>query len=184
LEEAYREISRAKKYLNFYEKIRNEIFNRDGQLALSLRSWALKEISDMASEYIRLFEMGISRISLEEKKREVDIKCYGNRGLIDINSMSGGEQVAVALALRFAMANLMGKGRIDFVILDEPTAHLDVERRRSLLELINKLNSRLENIFLKQIIIITHDEEIFANSEVSALFKFETVNNVSKVTKL
>ncbi|MEM4177247.1 MAG: AAA family ATPase [Nitrososphaeria archaeon] len=184
LEEAYREISRAKKYLNFYEKIRSEIFNRDGQLALSLRSWALKEISDMASEYIRLFEMGISRISLEEKKREVDIKCYGNRGLIDINSMSGGEQVAVALALRFAMANLMGKGRIDFVILDEPTAHLDVERRRSLLELINKLNSRLENIFLKQIIIITHDEEIFANSEVSALFKFGTVNNVSKVTKL
>ncbi|MEM3629415.1 MAG: SMC family ATPase [Candidatus Micrarchaeia archaeon] len=183
LEEAYMEISRAKKYLNFYEKIRSEIFNRDGQLALSLRSWALKEISDMASEYIRLFEMGISRISLEEKKREVDIKCYGSRGLIDINSMSGGEQVAVALALRFAMANLMGKGRIDFVILDEPTAHLDVERRRSLVELIGRLNSRLVNMFLKQIIIITHDEEIFANSEVSALFKFQIVNNMSKVTK-
>ncbi|MEM3787059.1 MAG: AAA family ATPase, partial [Nitrososphaeria archaeon] len=84
---------------------------------------------------------------------------------------------------RFAMANLMGKGRIDFVILDEPTAHLDVERRRSLVELIGRLNSRLVNMFLKQIIIITHDEEIFANSEVSALFKFQIVNNMSKVTK-
>ncbi len=183
LEEVYKEIEKASNFLKFCEKIRAEIFNRDGVLAMSLRSWALKEISSRASEYIRLFGLGISRISIEERRRGIDIECYGSRGLTEIKSMSGGEQVAIALALRFSMADLMGKGRIDFIILDEPTAHLDVERRKSLVELISNLNHRYMGTALKQIVIITHDEDIFANSEVNALFNFQKTDNITRVSK-
>jgi len=184
LEQVYKELERARKHLSFYEKVRNDVFYRDGSLAQSLRSWALKEISERASEYIKLFEMGISRIELKEKKHDVNIECYGIRGQMDISSLSGGERVAVALALRFAMANLLGMGRIDFIILDEPTVHLDGERRRSLVELIDNLNRKHEFMNIKQIIIITHDEEIFSNSEVNALFKFRSMSEGTKVTKM
>jgi exonuclease SbcC len=174
LTQAEAKLSRASRYVKLFETIRADLFNRDGALATSLRSWALKQISSKASEYIRNFGVGISMITLQESRREVDIECYGASGTVDVASMSGGEKVAVALALRFAMASLMSKGRVDFIILDEPTAHLDVDRRKSLVKLISDFNSSPESVSLSQIIVITHDSEIFEDSEVNALFRFES----------
>src|SRR5919109_1092378 len=59
------------------EKIRSVIFNRDGMVGISLRSWALGVISQKASEYASLFNIGISRIELTEGAREIAITCYG-----------------------------------------------------------------------------------------------------------
>jgi len=174
LTQAEAKLSRASRYVKLFETIRADLFNRDGALATSLRSWALKQISSKASEYIRNFGVGLSMITLQEGRREVDIECYGASGTVDVASMSGGEKVAVALALRFAMASLMSKGRVDFIILDEPTAHLDVDRRKSLVKLISDFNSSPESVSLSQIIVITHDSEIFEDSEVNALFRFES----------
>jgi exonuclease SbcC len=112
LAQAEAKLSRASRYVKLFETIRADLFNRDGALATSLRSWALKQISSKASEYIRNFGVGLSMITLQEGRREVDIECYGASGTIDVASMSGGEKVAVALALRFAMASLMSKGRL------------------------------------------------------------------------
>ena len=177
-------LEKASKYLDFYEFLRKELYNRDGALALSLRAWALKHIADRASEYIRRFGVGLSRIELKEKKRDVTIECYGTRGILDVESMSGGERVAVALALRFGVADLMGRGRIDFIILDEPTTHLDTERRRSLVRLITEFNTQESATALRQMIVVTHDEEIFQDSEVNAIFKFEMTANGTQVSKL
>lgn len=176
-------IENASLYVHFFEKVRSEVFNRDGVLATRLRSWALKQISRTASEYIRLFGIGLSAVDMKEEKREVMIECYGGSGIVDINSMSGGEKVAIALALRFAMASLMGKGKVDFIALDEPTAHLDVERRKSLVRLITELDLEEYATSIKQIIVITHDQEIFENSDVSAIFRFEKTIEGSTVRK-
>ena len=91
--------------------------------------------------------------------------------------------MAIALALRFAMARLMGKGMVDFVALDEPTTHLDEERKRSLVRLVTAFNSAEKRISLNQIIVITHDKEIFEDSEVNAVFRFEKDAGVTTVTK-
>ena len=184
LVEAKRKIEVAAKYVQLFEKIRSNVYNRDGAVATSLRSWALKEIERRASDYVRLFSMGISSIRLEERKRVVEMACYGGSGKREVGSMSGGEKVAVALALRFAMANLMGKGRTDFIILDEPTTHLDVERRKYLVELISGLNRAQEEglTLLNQVIVITHDEEVFEGSEVNGLFRFEVTPGGSVVS--
>ncbi|MGH9993241.1 MAG: AAA family ATPase, partial [Nitrososphaera sp.] len=114
------------------DRIRSNIFNRDGPIGTSLRSWAIKVISEKASDYASLFNIGISRIELAEKTREVTITCFGRHGEIDLGSLSGGEKVAVALALRLGIAYMMGSNKLDFVILDEPTTHLDEERRKAL----------------------------------------------------
>jgi exonuclease SbcC len=165
------ELDYAAKYITILDKIRSTVFNRDGLVGLSLRSWALKTISYKASEYATMFNIGISRIDLAEKVKDVDIICYGRHGEIDMNSLSGGEKVAVALALRFAISYMMGSSKLDFIILDEPTAHLDAERRKSMVEIISQAFKDGDGP-LSQIIIITHDAEIFEDSEVDRIYRF------------
>jgi exonuclease SbcC len=165
------ELESAAELLTNLENIRSRVFSRDGPVALSLRLWALKVLSAKASEYLSMFKIGISRIELAEKARDVQIVCYGSFGDIDMNSLSGGEKVAVALALRLAIAQMVSSNKLDFIILDEPTIHLDVERRKSLVRIIS--DSFKEGLGpLSQIIIITHDAEIFEDSEVEGVYRF------------
>jgi DNA repair protein SbcC/Rad50 len=174
------ELESAVGLLDDVENIRQRVFSRDGPVALSLRSWALKVLSIKASEYLSMFNIGISRIDLAEKARDVQIVCYGTSGDIDMDSLSGGEKIAVALALRLAIAQMMSSNKLDFIILDEPTIHLDEERRKSLVRIIS--DSFKEGLGpLSQIIIITHDAEIFEDSEVDRIYRFTMSANGSVV---
>ena len=170
----------AVELLNNLEKIRSKVFNRDGPVALRLRSWVLKVLSAKASEYLSMFKIGISKIELTEKARDVQVTCYGTYGDIDMDSLSGGEKVAVALALRLAIAQMVSLNKLDFIILDEPTIHLDQERRKSLVNIISDFFK--EGLGpLSQIIIITHDAEIFEDSDVDGVFRFTMGANGSVV---
>jgi DNA repair protein SbcC/Rad50 len=165
------ELEHAAEYVNMLERIRSEVFNRDGFVGLSLRSWALKMISMKASDYASMFNIGISRIDLTEKARDVEVMCFGRHGEIDMDSLSGGEKVAVALALRLAIAYMMGSNKLDFIFLDEPTTNLDDERRKSLVKIIS--DAFREGVGpLSQIVIITHDAEIFEDSNVDNIYQF------------
>ena len=170
----------AVELLNNLEKIRSKVFNRDGPVALRLRSWVLKVLSAKASEYLSMFKIGISKIELTEKARDVQVTCYGTYGDIEMDSLSGGEKVAVALALRLAIAQMVSLNKLDFIILDEPTIHLDEERRKSLVAIISDFFK--EGLGpLSQIIIITHDAEIFEDSDVDGVFRFTMGANGSVV---
>jgi DNA repair protein SbcC/Rad50 len=165
------ELEHAAEYVNMLEHIRSEVFNRDGFVGLSLRSWALKMISMKASDYASMFNIGISRIDLTEKARDVEVICFGRHGEIDMDSLSGGEKVAVALALRLAIAYMMGSNKLDFIFLDEPTTNLDDERRKSLVKIIS--DAFREGVGpLSQIVIITHDAEIFEDSNIDNIYQF------------
>jgi exonuclease SbcC len=175
------ELEAASIYLRMIENIRLSVFNRDGFVALSLRSWALKMISMKASDYAAMFNIGISRIDLKEKIRDIEVQCFGRQGEIDMDSLSGGEKVAVALALRLGIANIMGSNKLDFVILDEPTIHLDDERRKSLVKIISEaFREGLGPI--SQTVIITHDAEIFEDSDVDTIYRFIMSSNGSLVS--
>jgi exonuclease SbcC len=174
------ELESAAELVTNLEKIRSQVFNRDGPVALSLRSWALKILSAKASELLSMFKIGISRIDLAEKARDVQIVCYGTFGDVDMDSLSGGEKVAVALALRLAIAQMLSSNKLDFIVLDEPTIHLDEERRKSLVRIVS--DSFKEGLGpLCQIIIITHDAEIFEDSEVDGVYRFTMSANGSMV---
>ena len=66
--------------------------------AKSLRSWALEVISVKASEYLEKLNTKIQRISLSEKNTKVDITCYSRNTTLELESLSGGEQVSIAFS--------------------------------------------------------------------------------------
>jgi len=176
------EIKKANFFADLLDKIRKEIYNRDGSVAMRLRLQTLKTISDKASNYIEMFGLDILRVELTEKARDVLITCYRHNGTTDMESLSGGEKVAIALALRLGMAYVMGRDKLDFIILDEPTTHLDEERRRSLVKIITEaFQSGLGP--LSQMILITHDPAIFDNANVDSMYEFEMTNEGTHLTK-
>ncbi|MDQ2684979.1 MAG: SMC family ATPase [Thermoproteota archaeon] len=177
------ELQYASSFISDLERIRTTVFNRDGIVSSSLRTRALSLISTKASEYIKVFNVGLSRITLVEKPREIKVICYGKRGEIDTVSLSGGEKVAVSLAIRMGIAFLMGASKIDFIILDEPTTNLDEERRRTFVKIISEVFSKGAGP-LNQLIIITHDEEIFENSEIEQVYRFQMTERGSVVTTI
>lgn len=177
------ELKHVGEYVMELEHIQENVYNRDGPVGKSLRSWSLEIISQKASEYLEKLNTKIQRISLSEKTRDVNISCYSRNTTLDIESLSGGEQVSVALALRLGMSHLLGASNLNFMILDEPTAHLDGERRKSLVNVLSQLTSLKEDSSM-QFIIITHDAEIFDDSSVENIYKFESNPNGTVVSRL
>ena len=171
-------------YVGELEEIQNSVYNRDGPVGKSLRSWALEVISVKASEYLEKLNTKIQRISLSEKNTKIDITCYSRNTTLELESLSGGEQVSIALALRLGMAHLLGASNLNFMILDEPTTHLDSERRKSLVNVLSQLTNIKQNGSSMQFIIITHDAEIFDDSSVENIYKFEPSQNGTIVSAL
>ena len=181
---AISELKIVKDYMSELDSIHSNIFSRDGPVATSLRSWALNAISSKASEYLILLNSKIQRIRLSEKARDISITCYSKKEELDLESLSGGEQVSVALALRLGMANLLGASNMNLMILDEPTTHLDAERKKSLVGVLSQLSNISNAQMPMQFIIITHDSEIFEDSTVEQIFKFESTEEGSKIIAL
>jgi len=180
--DAIAELKIVKEYVTNLDVIQNNVFSRDGPVATSLRSWALNAISAKASEYLALLNTKIQRIQLNEKARDISIICNSKSEELDLESLSGGEKVSVALSLRLGMANLLGASNLNLMILDEPTTHLDAERKKSLVGVLSQLSNISNSETPMQFIIITHDAEIFEDSTVEQIYKFESDEQGSKVT--
>ena len=179
------DLKKVKEYISRLEKIQTNIFSRDGSVATSLRSWALNSISVKASEYLSFLNTKIQRISLSEKARDVSITCYSKTSVFELESLSGGEKVSVALALRLGMASLLGASNLNLMILDEPTTNLDAERKKSLVRVLSQLSEISNSQSPMQFLIITHDAEIFEDSNVEQIYKFEYIDEEnSKVIAL
>ena len=120
---------------------------------------------------------------MQEKTRDVIISCNSGNTVLELDSLSGGEKVSIALALRLGMAHILGSSNLNFIIFDEPTTHLDEERRKSLVGILsNAFEANLATI--SQFVIITHDSEIFENSNVDTIYNFEATSEGTKVTAL
>jgi exonuclease SbcC len=157
----------AKKFRDFLVDVREKVYYRDGSVLKSLRSWAIKEVSRLATEHLGLFNINVDGIKLEEVKNELEIKSYQRGREVDTDRLSGGEKVAAALALRLAIGDILGARRLGFFILDEPTVHLDSDNKRRLAEVFSALSKGIT-----QVIVITHDEEVFEEAD-AILYKFE-----------
>jgi exonuclease SbcC len=184
IEKAVIELKVVKEYVSNLNEIQTNIFSRDGPVATSLRSWALNTISAKASEYLTLLNTKIQRIMLSEKTRDISIACYSKTEVLELESLSGGEKVSVALALRLGMASLLGASNLNLMILDEPTTHLDAERKKSLVGVLSQLSDISNSETRMQFLIITHDAEIFEDSTVEQIYRFESSEQGSKVTAL
>lgn len=129
-----------------------EKLNDMGKLVASRLLEKIEELSTLNFRNITGRGEEIHWINNEDESYAVYLKLSGETGKgTRFDILSGGEQVAVALSIRAAMASLFTK--TDMAIFDEPTINLDAERKVSLAENLTEI---LKN--LKQAIIITHDD--------------------------
>ena len=64
--------------------------------------------------------------------------------------------------------------------MDEPTTHLDEERRRELVKIMN--NFLRETSSLPQMIIVTHHQEL--EDLADTIYRVKKLNNISQVIEL
>jgi exonuclease SbcC len=93
---------------------------------------------------------------------------------VGINSISGGQKVALGLALRLAIGKFL-TGKAEFLILDEPTIHLDEQRRNDLVNILLSIKSKN---FVKQLIVITHDREIEDTADTIYHVEYGSVKSI------
>ena len=110
---------------------------------------------------------------------EIYWKLIVRTGRLLINSVSGGEKVVIAIIMRLAIARLLSS-QISTVIMDEPTTHLDEERRKELVDAMK--NFKKESQIIPQIIVVTHHNEL--EDIADTLFEVNIINNVSDVQEV
>ena len=96
---------------------------------------------------------------------------------MDYTDLSGGEKTAVALAYRLSLNqilnNLVGEIRTkDLLILDEPTDGFSSEQ-------LDRVRLVLDELNMKQVIIVSHEDKI--ESFVENVLRFKKVNGVSEI---
>ncbi|MCH4815430.1 MAG: SMC family ATPase [Saccharolobus sp.] len=146
--------------INKLEKIRDALGERKLQSYIIMATKQLIEnnLNDIISKFdlsIKNVEMEIMQKTSRGKGSGGNIVIYTNNGdTLPIVSLSGGERIALSIALRLAIAKAL-MSNTNFFILDEPTIHLDDQRKVYLIEII-----RAAKESVPQILVVTHDEEV------------------------
>ncbi len=166
------ELERLRDFLHALRRIRDAFSKDKSQRVLRERLAPL--ISEYTREFLECFNLEISDCVLDE---DFDVVAVKKGGEISVKAMSGGEKVAVAISLRLAIAKALS-GKITTVIMDEPTTHLDEERRRELVEILKNFFKGSSSI-LPQMIVVTHHREI--EDAADNLILIENVGGVSQV---
>jgi exonuclease SbcC len=153
LEKRAAEKKRVENFIAKLNQIR-DAYGKDG-IQKIIRAKARPLLERSTRDLFERFNLAYSDIKIDD---DYNIAVIGTSGEKDIDQISGGERVALAIALRLAIAQVLS-GKIETIIMDEPTTHLDEQRRR---ELVNILSSffREGGRIIPQMLIITHHTEI------------------------
>jgi DNA repair protein SbcC/Rad50 len=127
-----------------------ELYGKDG-IQKDLRNRSKIQIEQNTLEFFEKFNFEYSDIKLDEN---YDLTVYGPNGENTLDMMSGGEKIAIALALRLGITRTISKGNLELIMLDEPTIHLDTYRRQELIDILKKMS------IIPQMIIVTHDADM------------------------
>lgn len=146
-------------------------FGKDG-IQKTLRELFKPIIEDNTRNIFDKFDFNYSNLTLNE---DYEISIYSNQQKINIDMVSGGEKIAIALALRFGITQSISQGRVESILLDEPTIYLDNYRKNELINILKNLN------LLPQMIIVTHEDSL--KSCANNIIKISKKNGVSKVVK-
>ncbi|AMD17546.1 recombinase RecF [Methanobrevibacter sp. YE315] len=155
-------------YINLLNHIRS-LYSKNG-IQKDLRNISRPLIQKYTKEFFNEFNFNYSDLTLDE---EYDVTVYGPEGKSSMSMVSGGEKIAIALALRLGITQAMSNGELDTILLDEPTIHLDNSRKHELINLLKEMS------LLPQMIIVTHEAQL--ENAADNLIKVEKVNGISNV---
>ena len=162
------EYNNVSDYIILLNNIR-ELYSKNG-VQKDLRNMSRPLIQKYTKEFFKEFNFNYSDLTIDD---EYDVILRGPEGDSTMSMISGGEKIAIALALRLGITKAMSKGDLDTILLDEPTIHLDNERKHELINLLKEMS------VLPQMIIVTH--EIQLENAADNLIKVEKENGISKV---
>ena len=154
------------KLLNLFR----DLYGKDG-IQKELRNKSRPLIEQNTKEFFEKFNFEYSDITLDE---DYNIDVYGPVGKTTLDMISGGERIAVALALRLGITKALSGGSLELIMLDEPTIHLDTYRRSELIDILKRMS------IIPQMIIVTHDADLEEAAE--NIIKVEKIEGISKVT--
>ena len=177
LQEKVKEVEKSRRAKERLEKLRKVL--SEGMLQSYLISTLKGRIENNLNDIVSMFDISYTRILVNMTQTKtlsgkVELTALNQSGQqLSIGMLSGGEKIAVALALRLAIARAL-TGEIGFMILDEPTVHLDSMRRAELLSVIRESMN-----VVPQIIVVTHDDEVLRIADY--VIRVEKVGESSRV---
>ena len=156
-------------YIDLLNHIRT-LYSKNG-IQKELRNRSRPVIQKHTKDFFDEFNFNYSDLTLDE---DYEVTVFGPEGEASMSMVSGGEKIAIALALRLGITKVMAKGDLDTILLDEPTIHLDSFRRHELINLLKDMT------VLPQMIIVTHESQL--ENAADNLVKVEKNNGISKVS--
>ncbi len=164
----------ALKMLGYYLDVCRDVFRVAKEVK---REVALPRVERMASKLLSEMSDALGgEVRLEDGGERILVRGPSGEW-VEADVLSGGEKVLVGLALRLGLASV-GSGFASFVMLDEPTVHLDEEHRGRLTEALGSLK-----IGVDQAIVVTHDPELEDAADV--VFRVRKAGgNVSEVERV
>lgn len=162
------EYDNISQYLVLLNDIR-ELYGKNG-IQKELRNNSRPIIQKNTKKFFDDFNFNYSDLLLDE---DYNVVVRGPEGESSMSMVSGGEKIAIALALRLGITKSMAKGDLETILLDEPTIHLDDARRQELINLLKEMS------LLPQMIIVTHESQL--ESAADNLIKVEKENGISKI---
>lgn len=147
------------------------VLHRDQLPAMVARSF-IKPLNERLNHYLSMFQMPFTATINPDQS----IECLFTNGVVrSAERLSGGQKVAMGIAFRFAVYDRFAYN-LGFLVLDEPTAYLDQQRRESMLELLMNIKgySRASGL---QVIVVTHDESLMGAFDKVIEFKEPIYNS-------
>ncbi len=158
--------------------VKEKVLHKDGAPRL-LRTVYIRCAEETVRDLLERFNLEYSDVTIDEDFNILlKSPSTGGEG-IDIARLSGGERVAASLIALLALHKIISKGRLGFLILDEPTIHLDTERRRRLIDVLKEFKG---GEVIQQLIIVTHDEEV--KEAADTVYEVSRVERYSKVREV
>ena len=137
----------------------------------AVRRTFVSRITQSANDYLKRLYDGaeIQNFELTEDYQFIVTRAGHKR---HASRLSGGQQVLASMAFLLALSEVLSQ--LDFLILDEPTTHLDENRRKELVTVLENLRR------VPQLIIVDHHPELLEAADTSFRVSL-TPNGLSKL---
>jgi len=137
----------------------------------AVRRAFVSRITQSANDYLKRLYGGaeIENFELTEDYQFIVTRAGHKR---HASRLSGGQQVLASMAFLLALSEVLSQ--LDFLILDEPTTHLDENRRKELVTVLENLRR------VPQLIIVDHHPELLEAADTRFRVSL-TPNGLSKL---